>query len=290
MKKVQKSKLLSDFIEEIQTKNRNPDEEHTRVLEMLADKDTNPERIFPPGTELYRCRLVHRGDKVGKEAAKGFFGFDASGSFIAPWDKTSDMRANYKYIPYLYCANHPYLAVVEVRPRLGAKVSVATIVVEQELKLLDFTMVGKSRKAMSETKKNLFAALSEMYSTPVTEDDDTLEYIPTQYIAEYAKKRGYDGIIFKSSLTPEWNETEADRYNVVIFSYDKCRASRSNLVEIKEVCYKIERADSDVLTKLEIHTKREQKFYVEKSQMLQQCAHEENLNAARVTPEIAAGV
>lgn len=257
-----RSRLLQVFIEEIQRKNRNPDKEHIRILEMLADMDTNSERILPSGTELYRCRIVHKGEQTNKNGDSDFYGFDAAGCGVAPWDKTRDMRANYKYIPYLYCANHPYAAVVEVRPRLGASVSVATMRVKEkeELRILDLTMVGKSRKAMDQAKKNLFEDLSELYCTPVTEEDDTLEYIPTQYIAEYVKNKGYDGLAFKSSLTPEWNETGADRYNVVVFSYDKCQAVRSNLVEVGAICYKITQVDEDA-KRLEIHTRQEQRWY-----------------------------
>lgn len=247
MNSPKQSALLRAFIKTIQRENRNPEEKDTAVLKKLADKSTNPERLLVPGTKLYRCRIVHKGEEnsMGKEAAKGFFGFDAKNSFVPPWNKTSDMRANYKYIPYLYCANHPYIAVVEVRPRLGATVSIATLEVTQKLRLLDFTMMGAREKAMDEAKKNLFAELSELYSKPVTEDDDTLDYIPTQYIAEYAKKLGYDGIIFKSSLIPEWNRAEADRYNAVIFSYEKCRVVRSNLVKIDSVRYTPTQKDAD---------------------------------------------
>lgn len=63
------------------------------------------------------------------------------------------MRANYRYIPYLYCANHPYTALIEVRPRLGANVSVATIVVDEEIRLLDFTLKNIP-KSMSKVKIN----------------------------------------------------------------------------------------------------------------------------------------
>ena len=68
---------------------------------------------------------------------------------MPPPSLTRDLRANYRYIPYLYCANHPYTALVEVRPRLGANVSVAMITTRAELTLLDFTLkdIPKNSKA-----------------------------------------------------------------------------------------------------------------------------------------------
>ena len=200
MKKEQilKSRLLKDFVSEIQYVNRNPKD--VRVLQLLDELATNPEIILLPGDKLYRCRNIRNANDINKEP--GFFGYNSKDSFVAPANLTKDMRANYKYIPYLYCANHPYIALVEVRPRLSSFVSVATIEVQERLALLDFTMRNIPKKMM-ETKQNLFSDLSYLFSKPVAFEDDTLDYIPTQYIAEYAKGLGYDGIVFESSLTPE---------------------------------------------------------------------------------------
>lgn len=228
-----RSKYLKDFIEEIQYRNRNPRD--IKILELLDDLPTNPERILNLNTKLYRCRLIHDMKKAGKEA--GFYGYGKDDSFVPPAEVTRDLRANYRYIPYLYCANHPYTALVEVRPRLGANVSIATINVNEKLTLLDFTLKTIPQR-MTPAKLNLFSDLSMLFSKPVASDDDILDYIPTQYIAEYAKHLGYDGIVFRSSLTPELESQdineheELDRYNVVIFNYNKCSAVGSNIVKI----------------------------------------------------------
>ena len=147
-----RSKYLKEFIDEIQNRNRNP--RNIKVLELLNDLSTNPERVLLPGDHLYRCRIIHDMTKMGKEPS--FYGYGKKDSFVPPASATRDMRANYRYIPYLYCANHPYTALVEVRPRLGANVSVATIAVHRKLTLLDFTMQTIPHK-MSEAKLNLFA-------------------------------------------------------------------------------------------------------------------------------------
>lgn len=235
-----RSRYLKEFIAEIQFKNRNP--RNIKALELLNNLDTNPVRVLSVGTELFRCRVISDESKINKE--KGFFGYGKKESFVPPANVTRDLRANYRYIPYLYCANDAYTALVEVRPRLGARVSVATIRVNEELRLLDFTMTNVPPK-MSEAKQNLFSDLSVLYSKPVTDDDDILDYIPTQYIAEYAKNLGYDGIMFTSSLTPEihedvrvalstnrlYNKINFDKFNVVVYNYEKCEVTKSNVVE-----------------------------------------------------------
>jgi len=225
------SRELKEFINEIQYKTRNP--KQANVLKLLDDKKTNPIKVLPVGTELFRCRIIHNEADINKE--KGFYGYDKKGSFVPPVNNTKDFRANYRYIPYLYCANEPYTALIEVRPRLSASVSVATIRVNAPIYLLDFTM-ATIPNGMSQSKKDLFSDLSNLYSKPATTDDDTLDYIPTQYIAEYIRELNYDGIIFHSSLLPNIFEQSMsdyqpiDRYNVVIFNYSKCEAIKSNVV------------------------------------------------------------
>ncbi|MCL2367301.1 MAG: RES family NAD+ phosphorylase [Oscillospiraceae bacterium] len=250
-----KSNKLREFIREIQYVNRNPQD--NRVLSLLEDTSTNPEIYLEKGTELFRSRIISDRKHTNKE--KGFFGYGSKDSFVPPREKTSDMRANYRYIPYLYCSAHRYISIIEVRPRFGAEVSVATIKVQDELKLLDFTMQKHTRKIVA-TKKNLFEDLSELFSKPIANSDDMLDYIPTQYIAEYAKNLGYDGISFKSSLYTgvlddiETSDIDAGgfypRINIVIFNYDKCIPVASNVYKIADSYLECEQIDADVQRQL----------------------------------------
>lgn len=256
-----RSKYLKEFIDEIQYRNRNPQD--IKVLDLLKDLSTNPERRIPVGARLFRCRIIQDISKAGKE--HGFFGYGKSDSFVPPASVTRDLRANYRYIPYLYCANHPYTALVEVRPRLGANVSVATIATKEELTLLDFTLKDIPKR-MTDAKSNLFADLSMLYSKPVASDDDILDYIPTQFVAEYAKRLGYDGIAFRSSLTPELEDqdihehTNLDRYNIVVFNYHKCEPIGSNIVNVTRNYLKCEQIDQDP-NRVDIHTTILDMFY-----------------------------
>ena len=254
-----RSIYLRNFINEIQYHNRNPRD--IKALELMNDLSTNPERILPIGTLLYRCRIISNMKDIGKE--DGFYGYGKKDSFIPPVKATRDMRANYRYIPYLYCANHPYTALVEVRPRLGPNVSIATIKANKEISLLDFTL-NETPKKMSEPKENLFADMSMLFSKPVTSDDDILDYIPTQYIAEFSKYLGYDGIAFRSSLTPELEDQdlniskEADRYNIVLFNYDKCAPIKSNIINVVRNYLEYKQIDQDT-EKLERYIRRSAK-------------------------------
>lgn len=241
-----RSILLSQFIKEIQYKNRNP--KNIRVLEKMADKDTNPVRWLSSNDVFYRSRIITNDSEIGKE--KDFYGYGKKDSFIPPIKKTRDARANYRYIPYLYCANCPYVSVLEVRPQLGSKVSVASIKAEKELEILDLTMQNTTKK-MDPAKINLFSDLSNLYSNPVTSDDDILEYIPTQFIAEYVKNLGYDGIAYRSSLISKsvgqnrMGYSGVDVYNLVIFSYENCSPYKSNVVVVDNNSLEMMQVDTD---------------------------------------------
>lgn len=236
-----RSKYLREFIEEITYHNRNPRD--LKALELMDDISTNPEIRIKEKGKLYRSRIIKDKSKTNK--APGFFGYDFDESFVPPREYTSDMRANYRYIPYLYCSNHPYLSLVEVRPRLGAYVSIATIVAKEELTLLDFTNSNKPPK-MTSAKENLFSDLSGLFSKPVADEDDIKDYIPTQFIAEYAKNLGYDGIVFRSSLVPEVNRSGMMRFNVVVFNYTKCEPIKSNVFQISFNHVEGEQVDADI--------------------------------------------
>lgn len=81
------SRKLSEFIKEIQYKNRNPVDNN--VLKMLQEMETNPELLFDSQQYLYRSRIVHSKDKLNGEYP--FFGFGKDGSFVAPSECTKDI-------------------------------------------------------------------------------------------------------------------------------------------------------------------------------------------------------
>ena len=240
---IKKSRTLKDFVKEIQYTNRNPQD--NSVLRLLDDLSTNPAITIKSGEFLFRARIANIPEKINKKSP--FWGYSKEESFIPPRDKTRDMRANYRYIPYLYCSNSPDIALCEVRPRLGSFVSIASIVVNQALEIFDLTLAEKPTR-ITQTKINLCDDLSKMFAKPVTIDDDVIDYIPTQYIAEYIKKLGYDGIKYHSAF----NNDGSKHANFVIFNYSKCEAVRSNvfLVDSQKLhCKKNDEDDENIFEK-----------------------------------------
>lgn len=215
------------------------------VFQMLADKKTNATRKLMIGCELYRARLIN--DKNEINTIRGFYGYDAKGSFVNPdTSKIGPLRANREHQPRLYCADVPYLSLIEVKPKQEEnknRISLATIRTNDVLTLLDLTLFHIEDDKMKEEKKELFRSLSLLYSTPV-EQEKPEEYLPTQIIADYIEELGYDGIAYSSSISPKLNVENYTCANYVIFKYKHCTPIKSNVFKLLSL-YNEESVDYD---------------------------------------------
>lgn len=215
-------------------------------LQVLAKKR---EYILKSGDVLFRARLYNQQsnftklegkhkesniiieneelDSIKTKEQTGFWGFDAQDSFVPPENiKVNHGRVNPSYIKYLYTAERPYTAMVEVRPYLESKISIAEIIVLQDLRIVDLT--DESAMDIEDYYDWLSNSISNDFMRPSDYGEEV--YIPLQCISEYFKSLGYDGIRFASSLDKEG-------INVTIFNYEKCKPVNSKLYELHDVCF-----------------------------------------------------
>lgn len=243
--------LWYDFREEILYKNRYIVKHE--ILDLIKQIATKNIKIIDKKAIIYRARQFNGNDvftklnelddstpdliqrlkqaSIKNEMAvknkSGFWGYNASNSFIPiDNDLINDGRANPPFIKYLYTAEDPYTAMVEVRPYLDSKVSIAEIEVKEPLKIADFSYSSFSKFDGFE-QYLVFVIMSE-FSEP--SNSDKKSYIPTQYIAEFIKTLDFDGIRFNSSLH-EFGK------NVTIFNYSKCEPVGSKLYKIQDICF-----------------------------------------------------
>ena len=98
-------------------------------------------------------------------------------------------------------------AVLEVRPLIGSYVSVAQFKVLRDIRLVncaDKPMDNLARWLQKtwtpkDIEKAVWSDINRAFSRPVERGDNSLDYVPTQIIAEAFKLHGYDGIAYKSS-------------------------------------------------------------------------------------------
>ena len=156
------------------------------------------------------------------EKEKKFWGYDAEQSDAPPKDKTLGGRANPKNISYLYIAEDLKTTMMEVRPNLTQEVSVATIKILKTLRLFDFCYVDPEEEA---GKSLDLSIISTAFSTPNFGNEN--DYYATQYLCEFIKELGFDGIRFYSSLNPPGK-------NIVLFNTKRNPTTKSKDYEIVE--------------------------------------------------------
>lgn len=135
-------------------------------------------------------------------------------------------RLNPKFIPYLYISNDEITVVSEVRPYLDANVVIAICEAVKDLKILDLTRMDNDDSKTNNFKK----MISTLFSTPYAPDDTELEYISTQYIAEFIKNKDFDGVKYRSAMND-------NGWNICIFTPSNFDVSISKEIKITGIKY-----------------------------------------------------
>ena len=127
-----------------------------------------------------------------------------------PRDKATHGRANSAGIPYLYLASDKQTAASEIRPHPGEAVCVAETTVSDTLSLVDlrrprvtvspFSLSSENEVARIRGDLDFLEFFGEELSRPVIPQSAAIEYIPSQYLCEFIKGCGYDGVLYCSSV------------------------------------------------------------------------------------------
>lgn len=211
------------------------DEETQTFLDTVLSTAAERETVIPLGHCFWRSQHGHDYRTVNAD--------DREYEGLSPHPRNrmkpkpnlaSDGRANPRGIPYLYLATTKETSIAEMRPWVGAYISVAQFKTQRELKIVNcsgsenrnlYTFEEPSAK---ERTKAVWSHIDKAFSDPVTRNDLGPDYIPTQIIAEIFKKEGYDGIAYKSNF-------EQDGYNVALFDLDAAALVYCELHEITKI-------------------------------------------------------
>lgn len=152
------------------------------------------------------------------------------------------MRVNAAGVPVLYAAKDIPTVIAEVRPWVGAPVSVATLRLDRPVRLVDFRPRRREQAAgvaprggvlskgvSKEELHDILATIGEAMARPIDPADSQVSYVPTQYVAEVVRGAGYDGVTFQSAVGPG--------VNVVLFDKSLARVDRVDLYEVTRVKY-----------------------------------------------------
>lgn len=200
-------------------------------LEDSMLKDLVPmQEIIPVGTTLYRARIT--------PDDKDVWGINEMG--CPPVEKTKAGRANPAGIPYLYLCKDDETPLYETRTSLQDRVTIGKFEVEENLKVVNLSaQISLYRLYLNQPlipcmqKKIFFDKVREDMSKPKRSVATEIEYVPTQLVCEYCKRKGYDGICFNSSLNKRG-------VNVVVFKEDKLNCVNTYNKVVTEITIKSE--------------------------------------------------
>lgn len=215
-------KEWNEFCDEIKHKNRffpQKQLDSELILEIL----TFSEKIISRDELLYRARLSidetkFTADKMGKPLE----------------DKAVEGRANPVGISYLYLASDSDTAISEIRPQVENRVTVGKFRVNDRIQVIDLRdpMIGSPFKWGDNLEfvlrvQGFLRMLGLILSKPVDKNRTPLEYLPTQYLCEFIKNQGFEGVLYKSFL--------GIGHNVVFFDERKIECVETKLYKVTSV-------------------------------------------------------
>lgn len=237
----------SRFAQSIEGSNRYVWGDDVRLfLETVVATISQRDQIIPEGAILYRAQqgvewpITEHED--GGRTWEGPIGYDATR--MKPLiDRATEGRANPRGIPVLYMGKSVDTAISEVRPWIGAEVSVARCRVLRNLRTLDLSlghnsspffgnlgrMLSGKPYTAAEKQSEVWNAIDRAFSQPVTQSDNKAEYAPTQILTETFKQQGYDGVAYKSQFGNE------EGYNIAVFDPNVVEISSCAPYRVKSI-------------------------------------------------------
>lgn len=150
-------------------------------------------------------------------------------------------RANPPGIPYLYLGSSPETAIAEVRPHTGESACVAEFVVPADLKVVDlrnprqlvspFILSDEDEIGRLRVDIGFLEHLGEELTRPVLPQGAAIDYVPSQYLCEFIKRCGYDGVLYRSSVS--------NGINFAMFDPDKATALSVKIYDITRVSVEV---------------------------------------------------
>jgi len=208
-----------------------------RFLDALVATSGSRRRRLPKGRTLARAQrgYVMREEPDTEMAVPDAF---LPERMKPPREGMRDGRASSKEKPCLYLATDPDAAMAEVRPWVGAHISLAHFKLIKDCMLIDCShdkvvsielMLREDPATPAEEEAAIWGDVAHAFSKPLTQDDVPSEYLATQAISERFQREGYDGIAYQSPL--------GKGKCIALFDLDAAELAQCALFETKSVTH-----------------------------------------------------
>ncbi len=154
-----------------------------------------------------------------------------------PRDLNYAGRINPKGISVLYLSDEIKTAMLESRARKFDKVTIGKFITTKEMRVFSFLFLDKLSPFLLNdlitiyyVNKEILRKICTEIAKPLRRFDSDLDYLPTQYITEYLKKNGFDGIEYYSTI-------KNHGVNYGIFSQHKVECIKTDLYKIVDIDY-----------------------------------------------------
>ena len=180
------------------------DVEVRKYWDVAQRKDVTVVRELPEGSELFRARVCDSNEEVKNALTEPLKNIGPP-----PPARARANRMNVDGVAVFYGALESETCLAELRPNIGGEAAVITVRNTKALRLLDFTKIKDSRRALSyfqpdfneQAEKNIFLRqLGSLISQPVRPGREA-DYLITQTMAEYlahVHATPFDGLLYKS--------------------------------------------------------------------------------------------
>ncbi len=214
----------SKFSENIKFENRfhntnfNPDAFNTFLTTVVVKYDIN--------TTFFRARIC---DNIN--------GFDADDMYAPPKEKRRSGRINPEGISVLYLSSDEDTVLYEARANVYDYISIGKFNPIKEIRLVNLSNLDKVSPftytgTLEQFSVNRIALkeMSQEIARPMRRNDSSFEYLPTQFIAEFIKSQGYDGVQYSSTI-------HNGGYNIALFNDKLVNCVDVKTMEITDVKY-----------------------------------------------------
>lgn len=185
------------------------------------------------GELFYRARI-----------AKDINGYVCNKMGAPPPEKRSAGRVNPEGIGVLYLSLEKETVLNEIRANFFDYVTIGSFQAKRDFRVVNLSGLLKispfdniDTLECFALNRDIFRELSNEIAKPLRRNDSTLEYLPTQYISEFVKSQGYDGVEFDSTL-------RKGGHNLALFDLDAAECFEVNTVEINGIDYSFKQNDN----------------------------------------------
>jgi hypothetical protein len=182
-------------------------------------------KIYPLDTCFFRARIAS--DKNG---------FDLSEMGAPPKGKRSAGRINPEGISVLYLSSDSETVLREVRATVFDYGTIGEFKLKKHIKVANLSAISSTSPfryvdiERYAANREVFKEISAEIAKPLRRNDSPLEYLPTQYIAEFIKSKGFDGVEYASTL-------KEGGFNIAVFDEKIFDCINVKTVEVSEISY-----------------------------------------------------